>query len=187
MLDTTLLNLLALLVYIVILVKGIKKRISIQKHIVVALFVVYIVGVISVTLFPLPIQKELIIRNREIAYWITNNFVPFRSIVETIVSGSVGGIIRSIIGNIVLFIPLGGFLPLLYKKTSRAGKVILWGLIVSIGIEMIQFGVSLIVGYYRMTNIDGVILNTIGAAIGFMILKLSLPITGKFIDVSHLE
>ena len=45
--------------------------------------------------------------------------------------------------NVILFIPLGIFLPLLYKKYDKMGKVVLIGFLISVSIEIVQmFGVS---------------------------------------------
>jgi glycopeptide antibiotics resistance protein len=185
--DATLLHIIAIPVYIVILITGIKKKISIHKQIVIFLFFIYFIGVLSVTLFPLPVQKELIIYRRELSY-VTNNFIPFTTIKEIIDQGNIKSVIRTLIANIILFIPLGSILPLLWQRASKLSMVFLWGFAGSISVEFLQYLISLLIGYtYRSTDIDDVILNIVGAVIGFSMLKLSLPVTGKFLNVSHLE
>ena len=187
MIDATLLHIIAIPVYIVILITGIKKKISIHKQIVIFLFFIYFIGVLSVTLFPLPVQKELIIYRRELSY-VTNNFIPFTTIKEIIDQGNIKSVIRTLIANIILFIPLGSILPLLWQRAFKLSMVFLWGFAGSISVEFLQYLISLLIGYtYRSTDIDDVILNIVGAVIGFSMLKLSLPVTGKFLNVSHLE
>lgn len=67
--------------------------------------------------------------------------------------------------NIVLFIPLGFFLPLLYKKYDSLGKIALVGFLVSLSIEIAQmFGTG-------ATDINDLITNTVGACLGFIICK----------------
>lgn len=68
--------------------------------------------------------------------------------------------------NIILFFPLGFFLPLLYKKYSRIGSVVLTGFLFSLTIEIIQmFGRG-------ATDINDLITNTAGACLGYFVYKL---------------
>ena len=68
--------------------------------------------------------------------------------------------------NILLFVPLGFFLPFLYKKYDSIGKIALVGILVSLSIEIAQmFGTG-------ATDINDLITNTVGACLGFIIYKL---------------
>ena len=68
--------------------------------------------------------------------------------------------------NVILFIPLGIFLPLLYKKYDKMGKVVLIGFLISVSIEIVQmFGCG-------STDINDLITNTAGACLGFCIYKV---------------
>ena len=68
--------------------------------------------------------------------------------------------------NILLFVPLGIFLPLLYDKFDRIGKIAFIGFLISLSVEIAQmFG-------YGATDINDLIANTIGACIGYGIYKL---------------
>ena len=68
--------------------------------------------------------------------------------------------------NVLLFVPLGFFLPLLYGKYDRISKVALVGFLVSLSIEIAQmFGTG-------ATDINDLITNTIGACLGFGIYRL---------------
>ncbi|OIQ58590.1 VanZ like family protein [Moorella thermoacetica] len=69
----------------------------------------------------------------------------------------------NILGNVVLFIPLGIFIPLLDERFHSLVKMGLLGLGCSAGIEVIQY----LSGSSRAADIDDIILNTIGAAIGY--------------------
>lgn len=67
--------------------------------------------------------------------------------------------------NILLFIPMGFFLPVLYEKYDRIGKIALIGLLVSLSVELLQlFG-------FGTTDINDLITNTTGACVGFGIFK----------------
>ncbi|WP_235550237.1 VanZ family protein [Paenibacillus sp. Soil724D2] len=75
--------------------------------------------------------------------------------------------------NIIMFTPLGVYLPLLFKL-KRISKSILAVFLVSLIIESSQ----LILGYLgfirgREFDIDDLILNTLGGAIGYLFIALS--------------
>ena len=77
---------------------------------------------------------------------------------------------KQILGNFVMLLPLGIYLPLIYKrlrKTYNFFVVLLICFLVSAGIELLQLATS-----YRSTDIDDVILNTLGGGAGFIIYLL---------------
>lgn len=68
--------------------------------------------------------------------------------------------------NILLFVPLGIFLPLLYEEFDTLGKIALTGFLISLSVELAQmFGSG-------ATDINDLITNTAGACIGFGVYKL---------------
>ena len=73
----------------------------------------------------------------------------------------------NIIGNISMFIPTGIILPILYPHLDRFWKVLLAGAGLSFVIEMMQL---LFPG--SVSDIDDLILNTAGVAIGYGIYRL---------------
>lgn len=67
--------------------------------------------------------------------------------------------------NVILFIPLGFFLPLLYKKYCRISNIALTGFLFSLSIEIVQmFGRG-------STDINDLITNTVGTGLGYFIYK----------------
>ena len=107
------------------------------------------------------------------AKYMHNNFIPFKSICQLIKTGNMYIIIRNILGNIALFMPLGFILPLISKRKLTIKSISIIGLMSSIGVEFIQYCISLILGYiYKITDVDDIILNFIGAILGFIALKL---------------
>ena len=76
--------------------------------------------------------------------------------------------LEGIILNILLFIPFGYLLPSLFPKL-RWWQVILLGLAFSLTIELLQLITKL--GY---ADVDDLINNTLGAAIGWLCYKLTL-------------
>ena len=68
--------------------------------------------------------------------------------------------------NVLLFVPLGVFLPLLYGKFDGLGKVALAGLLISLSVELAQmFGSG-------ATDINDLITNTAGACLGYGVFRL---------------
>ena len=74
---------------------------------------------------------------------------------------------KQIIGNFVMLLPLGIYLPLLYKKLSAFIPFLLAALMIAILIEVLQLATS-----FRSVDIDDVLLNTTGAVVGFILYKI---------------
>jgi glycopeptide antibiotics resistance protein len=72
-----------------------------------------------------------------------------------------------VIGNLVMLLPLGIYIPLLFPKLSGFFRVFIICLLVSVSIELMQ-----LITNVRSTDIDDVILNTSGAVVGYIIYKL---------------
>jgi glycopeptide antibiotics resistance protein len=66
-----------------------------------------------------------------------------------------------------MLLPLGIFLPLLYRRISNFFLLLLVSFLVSTTIELLQLITS-----FRSADVDDVFLNTLGACIGFLIYKL---------------
>ena len=73
----------------------------------------------------------------------------------------------NVIGNAAMFIPSGIVLPIIYKHLDTFGKVLLAGGGISLCIEILQLPFRV-----RATDIDDLILNTIGVIIGYGIYAL---------------
>lgn len=79
--------------------------------------------------------------------------------------------IINLVGNLILLVPLVTIVPLIYKKYRNIKSIVLLCFSVSIIIEFLQY-ISMYFGNRRSVDIDDVILNTLGALIGFAIFKL---------------
>jgi len=71
-----------------------------------------------------------------------------------------------VIGNLVMLLPLGIYMPLLFPGLSGFFRVFVICLLVSISIELMQLVTSV-----RSSDIDDVILNTSGAVVGYLVYK----------------
>jgi glycopeptide antibiotics resistance protein len=159
------------IIYIPFLIRLIKKHKSFEYHIVFLAFFIYIIIVIDKVFLPIPIDKSSIEALRvTTANAPIINLIPFGSIIETIrYTGSYG----QIIGNIAMFVPFGFLLPCINNTISSYKSILKISFIASLCIELIQLLGSLIYkASFRFADIDDIILNTLGAVIGFLIIKL---------------
>ena len=76
-------------------------------------------------------------------------------------------LLLNVIGNVAMFIPSGIVLPIIYKRLDSFVKVILAGGGISLCIEIIQLPFSV-----RASDVDDLILNTVGVIIGYGIYAL---------------
>lgn len=97
------------------------------------------------------------------------NLVPMRTIIELIghirdntVYAELS--VKNLIGNILLFVPLGIFLPAIWKKQRSFGCFFLTIAAAIVCVELIQLFAML-----GSCDIDDLIFNTAGASIGFAI------------------
>ena len=105
------------------------------------------------------------------------NFVPLRTITRYITIYSYGYISLSIInlvGNFLLFLPMGAMLPCILKKLDRFYKIVIIITAMVLIVEILQ-------GIFRVgtPDIDDLILNLTGAMFGYAITKL--PFVNKAI------
>jgi glycopeptide antibiotics resistance protein len=78
--------------------------------------------------------------------------------------------LRNTLGNIVLFLPLGSLLPLTFVRFRSLKQLLAVAVCLSLSIETIQF-FSRFIGSLRAVDIDDVLLNTLGACLGFAIYR----------------
>lgn len=129
-----------------------KKRgevISAKHIILVYIFVLYITLVYSVTGIP---SISEITRYEFVSLANEINLQPFAS----------GGLF-TYITNIIMFMPFGFLLPLIWKAYSSLRKITITALVFSFAIEISQLFNN------RLTDIDDLIMNTLGAIIGYLI------------------
>ena len=70
---------------------------------------------------------------------------------------------RSTALNVLLFVPLGVLLPLLWGRFRSGWKTVLFGFCLSLGVECLQMFTL------RLTDVDDLITNTLGTAVGWLI------------------
>jgi len=135
--------------------------------------VLYVAWMIGETLFPLPLGGQLTHAELDPVQRLLDrlnapNLVPLRAIRETAALGWGWPAIRLLGGNVLVFAPFGVLLPAIWPRLARFWRMALAGLAFSLAIELSQLAVSLAVGYwYRMTDVDDLLLNVAGVLLGF--------------------
>ena len=74
---------------------------------------------------------------------------------------------KNTILNIILFVPLGIFLPFIWKHYSTLKATTLFSFIMSLSIEILQ------ILTYRATDINDIIANTFGAVLGYLLFSIT--------------
>jgi glycopeptide antibiotics resistance protein len=104
----------------------------------------------------------------------SSNFVPFKTISTYITAMFDGSLnisiaIKSLFGNLIMFLPMGIYLPYYIKKLNKVGKFTLSMIILLFVIEATQ-----LVTRRGSFDIDDFILNIVGTLVGFGIWKTKI-------------
>ena len=149
-------------------------RISLKRESLLFVFYVYVLCVISITLFPLYITDRYNVI-------LSANLIPVVGTIKGVVNSindpymrnyMIKFWVRNIGGNTVLLLPMGIFLPLIWSKFRRAGKVTLFAFLFSLTIEVLQLLSCYLGNMGRAFDIDDILLNTLGAFIGITLYTL---------------
>lgn len=92
------------------------------------------------------------------------NLIPFVNLLDY---ESKRDLLLNIIGNCAMFIPTGILTPVLYRHLDSFKKTVLTGFLISLSIEIIQLPFAV-----RASDIDDLILNTLGVMAGYSIYAL---------------
>lgn len=87
------------------------------------------------------------------------NLIPFVNLLDY---ESKRDLLLNIIGNCTMFIPTGILTPVLYRHLDSFKKTVLTGFLISLAIEIIQLPFAV-----RASDIDDLILNTLGVMAGY--------------------
>jgi len=122
------------------------------------IFIVFIIGLASQTILPdFHLENDTSDINLEL-------FKIFRQTYYTLfVQHYWSYFLINFLGNILIFIPIGLFMPLLWKKFENGFLTVFFGFSVSLFIEISQLFLP------RRTDVDDLWLNTLGALIGYLI------------------
>ena len=145
------------------------------------IFIVYLLVLFLVLVMKFP-QMDMFYRTIE--KWETGitpsfvdkpNFIPFKVINKYISNAHHinDWFTKNLAVNIIMFMPCGFLTPLFFKK-NRIWHILIFGIVLSVIVEMLQalLGVGTV-------DIDDVILNTFGTLVGFGIYKLIYSVVFK--------
>lgn len=148
------------------------KRINIAREIILFIFFVYFLFLLLLTIFKggrIEFSNQFnSFMYREHSLLGIINIVPIKETINTFMHSETGmrNSLRNLIGNILVFMPLGFFIPLLFDKFNNLKKVLKVGCLSSLAIELSQLFVG-----SNVCDIDDVIYNTLGALAGFICYK----------------
>jgi glycopeptide antibiotics resistance protein len=120
------------------------------------LFSLYTVAVLTVTVFPIRVHR----RTRG-PWWAVFQLVP----------GHVPALSFAL--NIVMFIPFGVLVPLLWPRAGTVRRIAGWALAASAAIELTQLLLWLTLGNYRTVDVNDLIANTAGGVLGLVVLRIT--------------
>ena len=144
-----------------------KKKINWYREVAMFIFAIFLMGLASQTIIPkfefgmngFSIVKSGIHKT---------NLIPFKVLFETynevFVNGYINYFLINFLGNIIMFMPIGFFIALLWNLSNK--KIIAIGFCLSLFIEICQLFLT------RGTDIDDLILNTIGTILGLLLYRV---------------
>ena len=120
---------------------------GLRKSIMYCLFCLYISAVLSLVGIP---------NVKYIRLELNLYLIPFAGMIEDL---------KNSVLNVILFIPLGVFLPLLWQKYQKFMSGIIFAFCFSLMIELLQMLT------FRTTDVNDLITNTAGYMVGYLLVK----------------
>lgn len=143
------------------------KRVDVVRELQLLLVYVCIVVIIRFTFCPFgtvdgKIQPLLFDAERILPFRI--NLIPFVYLFDY---ETVREVMLNLVGNSLMFVPVGIVYPIVYKKLNTHVKVIAAGIGFSLAIELLQLPF-----FDRVSDVDDLILNSLGYVLGYLIYLL---------------
>lgn len=149
---------------IFILQRTLFKGRSFKQKVMTMLFAIYLSVVFSAVGIP---------NVSTLTFDLSLNIIPVIDIVS-----SPADYMENTVLNIILFIPIGFMLPIIWERFRFVKNTVLLGLGMSISVELLQ------IFTYRLTDIDDLVTNTIGTLIGY---RMAEFINKKMADGFYLK
>ena len=129
-----------------------------RRSVTASIFLLYALSVAALTVVPRVGQPRW-----DVPWWIVVHWVPFR--VEA----------WSFALNVVMFVPLGVLVPLLWPAMDSLRRIFWVSLAASAGIEAVQLLFWLTLGSFRTVDVNDLIANTAGGIAGLLLLRAVVP------------
>ena len=140
-----------------------RPRMSRRRLGTVTVLFLYALGVLAATLFPIVPRPASYWDRAGEPWWTMVHWIPF----------DVDG--PSSILNVIMFMPLGVLVPLLWPRADTVRRLAACAAAASGGIELTQFVVGLTLGSRRTVDVNDLLANTAGALLGLLALRLAVP------------
>ena len=152
-------------IWIIFRIRFYKKNKPINKlrEVFINLFFIYFLILVNLTIF----KYGYLTLDFDIRFYI--NYIPFVETIKMFKNDftDIHIALYNVVGNILLFIPLGFCIPLFFNKKNKLSKVILYGFTASLTIEVLQIFTP-----FNTSDIDDIIFNTFGSILGFIIFNI---------------
>ena len=130
------------------------KRIDWKRERLHILMYINLLVIIYFTFSPLLLDPDAVFNCRI-------NLIPFVYLLDY---ENKAHMIFNVFGNILMFVPTGIILPVLYRRLDNCFKVVGTGFLMSLAIEILQLPFA-----DRTSDVDDLIMNTLGVATGYVI------------------
>ena len=170
--------------------KDIQEKSRIRNFWLKILFIIYFLLLITVLFlnneYRMYVFQNINIFSKE--HFEMSNIIPFATIIDYIsrlVSNEINAsiVIINFATNLLLFAPMGFFIPMLYSdRIKNIKQFAILMIIITLIVEVLQF-----ITFRGSTDIDDIILNTLGAVIVYIIMKTRFvkKLLKKVIDISE--
>ncbi|SEP94288.1 VanZ like family protein [Virgibacillus subterraneus] len=149
-----------------IILRKTDRKIVLYQEFIYSLWIIYMESLLYLTVFPSTDATR--------SDWVGINLIPFNTIENYLFlffQGEISVASVNLLGNTVVFVPMGILLVLVNSKISFK-KMFLIGIGTSLTIEVTQLVLSLLNVLSRSFDVDDLILNTTGVIIGFALMKI---------------
>lgn len=153
-------------------------KVSLWHTVGLVLFIIYLICVYNLALPNLPGRIIPLIRLQRDIGQRQLNLIPLVEMINLALYPNPevhhSQFVFNVIGNIVMFMPFGFFMPLLWKRWTSMKWMVFVGLCTSVSIEFIQYWIG------GIADIDDLITNTAGVFLGylcFLLFRRLLPKT----------
>ena len=132
-------------------------------------FAIYLLIVVKFILLRYPVDQMLEwIRRGYYDVPMSINIIPFKTMAMYMKGEPTIKIaVRNMVGNIIFFMPFGFLVPMILKEINSYKKIIIVSFAFSLSLEIAQIMIR--VGSF---DIDDLILNTAGAVLGYVLLRM---------------
>lgn len=164
--DSTYILLPAFLLFLIYLLIAsfLKKNYAVGQFTLMLSFAIYFLTMMHLVFFPIEVNLG---EYRNLTPWYkSTNFIPVLTID-----------VKTFVLNIIMLVPFGMYLPFLSRKIRSVKQAAHLGFYVSLSFELTQLAIRILLGSGRSTDINDLIANTLGAVIGFLLIRQILRIS----------